>query len=287
MKFIVKIKKFFSNIGLFFKRIFGHEMLYPSEEKIIGMESENKFYNELRKYLPEAYIFPNVLLDKESAKGEIDFVVVYKTKVFVVELKRWRGIIKQDGDKFYQFKSSSSGETYINQLSNPFSQVRKNVFKIKQRFPNVWFEPSVVFLNSQKLEINENYRFFRSTLEFVDYVRNANIKCNNSHDKDYLVKNIECYDSIYNSGGLWAEEQCVIDEKCFKFICNGEIITKKEILIIDIEHHALYDKVVIELKNHRKFVVNLENYKISCRTNGKRHYVSFSKIRRIVIRSER
>lgn len=60
------------------------------------------------------------MLDENLAKGEIDFLVVYKFKVFVVELKTWRGDIYQDGEHFYQDKESSAGEKYTNELGNPF-----------------------------------------------------------------------------------------------------------------------------------------------------------------------
>lgn len=164
MEFFSGIKNFFKKVGAGISRSSGSSIPYTPAEKRVGNYGEEEVYDSLRRALPEATIFRSIVLDENLAKGEIDFLVIYKFKVFVVELKTWRGDIYQEGEQFYQDKESSAGETYTNELGNPFRQVKRNVYLIKQQFKSIWFEPAIIFIEADSVNINSDISWFDKKL---------------------------------------------------------------------------------------------------------------------------
>lgn len=93
MGFFSGIKSFFKKVGIGISRLSGTSIPYTPAEKRVGNYGEEETYDLLKCALPEATIFKSVVLDENLAKGEIDFLIICKFKVFVVELKTWRGDI--------------------------------------------------------------------------------------------------------------------------------------------------------------------------------------------------
>lgn len=283
MGFFSGIKNFFKKVGTGISRSSGSSIPYTPAEKRVGNYGEEEVYDSLSRALPEATIFRSVVLDENLAKGEIDFLVIYKFKVFVVELKTWRGDIYQEGEQFYQDKESSAGETYTNELGNPFRQVKRNVYLIKQQFKSIWFEPAIIFIEADSVNIDGDISWFESIDSFVNFVKNSNIRTNHDYQVASMIKKIKCYDKMIGKSWFDKELSCIIDEESLHFVINGKEIFKKDILSIRVNHHFSYDDVSIELKNHERLETRMDNYQITYRENGKRYKASFSKIDSIAI----
>lgn len=278
MRLFIAVRNFFKKFVIGIKRINGDSLPFTPTNKKVGSHAEIEVFNEIKQLLPNASVIKNVCIDEKLAKGEIDFVIVYKTKVFILELKAWRGRIYQEKEYFYQNKESSIGEVYTNEISNPFKQIKRNLYHIKQRFPNVWFEPLVLFVGPDDIEINESIKWFISVSELVNYIKWCNTNTTHGYNIFELIKNIKSYDVITSSLSFGREIFCIINDSSLKFTVDSKIIKKTNIQSIRINHHFTYDDVEIKLINKEIIKVQLENYKIVYSQNEKRYSVSFSKI---------
>lgn len=83
MGFFSGIKSFFKKVGIGISRLSGNSIPYTPAEKRVGNYGEEETYDLLKCALPEATIFKSVVLDENLAKGEIDFLVIYKFKVLL------------------------------------------------------------------------------------------------------------------------------------------------------------------------------------------------------------
>lgn len=277
------IKSLFQKIGLGISRATGSTLPFTPTKKKVGNYGEVRVYNELKTKLPEATIIRNVCIDSELAKGEIDFLIIYQAKVFVLEVKSWRGNIYQDGDQFFQDKESSGGDSYTNKQVNPFKQIKGSVFQIKQQFHNIWFEPVILFIRTDSININRDIEWFTSVDELVNYINTVDVRTNKENHINSLIKNVRSYDKMTSSSWLGKELSCIIDESCLRFIINEKEITKNDIISIKVKHHFSYDEGLITLKNNEEIVFRFDDHKITYRNNEKSHVVSLSKIDAIFV----
>ncbi|NLN80279.1 MAG: NERD domain-containing protein [Erysipelotrichia bacterium] len=278
MRIFNGIKNFFKKISLGISRTTGYSLPFTSSKKRVGNYGELEVYNELRTKLPEAIIIRNVCLNSKLAKGEIDFLIIYQAKVFVLELKSWRGNIYQDGDQFFQNKQSSGGNSYVNKLDNPFKQIKRNLYQIKQQFNNLWFEPIILFIETNSININRDIEWFTSVDKLVNYINSVDIKTNNEYHINSMMEKIQSYDKIISSSRFNKELSCIIDDSSLRFIANEKEIIKDDIISIKVNHHFSYDDVIITLGNREEVLFRLNNHKITFRKNGKSDIVNLSKI---------
>ena len=75
-----------------------------SEQKRYGNAGENDTAREINQFLPKSIIKPNVIVNTPSGNCEIDLLVVYENKIFVIEVKNWKGRLFQEGDHFVKEK---------------------------------------------------------------------------------------------------------------------------------------------------------------------------------------
>ena len=278
MWIIDKIKEFFHKINVGLERKAGDTLPRVSEEKEWGSMAEDQTYQKLRYMLPDAKIFKNVCLDSKKAKGEIDFLIVYDLKVFVIELKCWKGRIYQDGDIFYKEKDSYE-ETFTKELRSPIRQLNGNIYKLKQKFNNIWFEKALLFLESESVSLeDDDFPYFTDIYNLIDYIKNEGEQ-NKPYAITYLLNNIKQYDLII-SKGLWSgkEKHCIIDPYSLNFTINGTNITKNQIDNISISHNFSYDELRITLKNKNVLYTTEENKTILYIDNNQTYSVSTSKI---------
>lgn len=272
------IRNFFKRIGVGINRATGSSLPFTPPEKKVGNYSEVEVYNALRAKLPEATIIRNICLDSDTAKGDIDLLIIYEQKVFILELKSWRGSIYQEGDNFFQNKDSSSGINYTNERVNPFSQIKRNLFQIKQQFSNIWFTPVILFIKTDSVDINQDIPWFTDIEELLTYIDTVQVRTNQESDISAIIKKVQSYDKLVSSTWFGKELSCIINENSLRFYLNQQEISKKDILSIKVKHHFSYDDAFITLKNTQEIKIRLENHKITYKENGKMKVVSLSKI---------
>ncbi len=273
-----KIRDFFHKVGAGFKRMGAETLPFTPVEKKYGIFGESGMYDRLRALLPDAVIKKSVCLDTETAKGEIDFLIVYQNKVFLVELKSWAGRVYQEGDRFYKEKESRGNQTYTKEMKSPFQQIRRNTYLIKQQFPDIWFEPAVVFQNSDSVNIEANtVPWFDKAEALADYIRN-NGRQNRSLCIQYLLDHVATYDIMISSAWGLKEQACIVDASSLNFESDGRIIGKQEICEIRLTHYFSYDTVRLTLKNGTVVQAENENRVIRYKSNGKNGTVALGKI---------
>lgn len=276
------IKTIIHKIHMGIERMKGENLPYVPDEKKYGNKKEIEIYNFLCIQLPEAKVYKSICIDKASAKGEIDILVIYASKVFIIEIKSWKGKIYQDGDVFYKVKESSSGERYVEQMKSPLKQIKKSTYFMKQQFKNIWFEPIVLFQDCEEIHISGDIACLVNLVDVMDYIKEKGRK-NSYADLEYMNSHLVSYDRLISNHFFEKEQSCIIEESTLTFQIDAFLINKKHIKCIKVEHHFSYDRLLITLKNDLIQQIQLDNHMIYYRNNGSCGSISLSKVDYIFI----
>lgn len=127
-----------------------------------GESGENYAANYLSR-LPDNYlVFQNVPLQHDGRKTELDFLVMSRDGVFIVEVKNHTGYISGDAkDKYWeQDKISSSGNPYFNEMKNPLKQLGFQIFLLSQKLKahgvKVWVDGLVFMSGADEVSVNSD-----------------------------------------------------------------------------------------------------------------------------------
>lgn len=104
------------------------------ETKRYGNIGERKAYEILERSLPEGYIIlQNVFVTYGDRTSEIDFVVVGKTGVFVIEVKNMKGkVIGDYSDKNWLHKKIDQYDIeHQDTFYSPVKQIGTHIFRLK------------------------------------------------------------------------------------------------------------------------------------------------------------
>lgn len=95
----------FHKIGIGLKRTFASKSIKTiSEEKSFGNHGEIEVENHLRQLLPSISIKSNVIVSIPQGRCEIDLLVSYENKIFIIEVKNWVGELYEQGKYFTKKK---------------------------------------------------------------------------------------------------------------------------------------------------------------------------------------
>ncbi|APC97769.1 nuclease-related domain-containing protein [Francisella frigiditurris] len=131
----------------------------PVDIIVSGVEGESKVLDELRKLNNNYVLFNRLILpDEQSTYGtrELDFVVISKNCIYVVEVKNNRGHIEVQNmaERWHVEKTSQHNNVYAKTIKNPIRQVfaQKKVlqtylFKKKVYIKGIPVVTIVVFAN--------------------------------------------------------------------------------------------------------------------------------------------
>lgn len=144
-----------------------------------GIESEFLVTNSLRKLGKKYYLLNDINLPE--AYGNIDHAVLGPNGIFVIESKDFKGNIRCDGDKWYQYKESWKWPIE-HEIKSPSKQVKRNAVKLKQFIQKtfkkpIWVEGIVVFTNPNvKLELNNSTVPILKVEELCNFIKNKKSK---------------------------------------------------------------------------------------------------------------
>ncbi|WP_170178324.1 nuclease-related domain-containing protein [Metamycoplasma neophronis] len=265
------------------KRWFAPPLLLKESKKYYGDGMESRVSKELKMYLPDAKVYHNICLNVQQAKGEIDFLIIYKSNVYVIEVKSWKGNLKQDGNTFIQDKNN--GKKIIHK--SPFKQVIGNLMQLKEQNKGVWFEPIVLFLDADTVVAENSVPWF-TDIESMCYYILKNIHNSNHHiDLEKLEQLLIGYDILYTSQFLTSRwESCIIDPSSLVFEYKNMIINKNNINKIDIVHSLLSDKLTILLNNLEVIKIKVYGHEINYQINGEWYKTNISKLNNIFINAK-
>ncbi len=83
--------------------------------------------------MPDCKIKNNVIIHNSYGNAEIDCLILYKNKIFAVEVKRWKGKIVEKNDCFVQKKiDKRTGEVHIEKRNFPFKQLKRAIYLLRK-----------------------------------------------------------------------------------------------------------------------------------------------------------
>ena len=280
----MEFKKAFHKIKIGFDRMWEESIPWVSDEKKYGNDGEKYVFGEIKKRLPNCQIKQNIIIQTSEGNAEIDCIVLYKNKLFAIEIKHWKGTIVKEGEEFYQEKTDKlTGEVHTTNNKSPIKQLNRAIFLLrkhifeKNKINDVWINPIVFFADADDFYIDdfyaeyndENYTKYNDILfsrikELISYME-MHGEVSNAEDAVKSFNECKAADCILKKDGR--EMQCIVIDNSLNFSTFRCAI--KHILEIRIEHHWHYDTLYIKTKAGANIKVpNIENAKIYINDNG-------------------
>lgn len=101
-----------------------------------GVEGEKAALEILKKLPKDFTVITNPVICNRGSINELDFVVVGKNGVFIVEAKNYRGIIKgkTSEQKWHKLKHTKNGKVYEKEIENPVRQSYRQSRRMREVF---------------------------------------------------------------------------------------------------------------------------------------------------------
>lgn len=281
MVVLMKIKNFFHKLKIGFVRLKGASIPYVSSAKKYGENGEKYFTDALKNALPSSQIKNNVVINTQDGNAEIDCLVLYRNKLFAIEVKRWKGRLTETVDGFIQEKTDRwTSETHIKQHKSPFKQLNRAIYLLKKQISGKIWINSVVYFEDKVFEgisTSNEYVWFSDINDLVNHIKNdGKITYDNNEAKRFFAKCISA-DYLYaNSWGRYLH--CVITPESLNIQTEQGIITRKDISHIHIVHHFSYDELNITLNDASNRRAVIENGKVKVNDGGIFAEYSFCKL---------
>ena len=165
----------FHKIGVGLKRVFFSSSVETiSEEKSYGNVAEFDVKEELQLLLPNCIIKSNVLVNTPKGDCEIDLLICYENKLFIIEVKHWLGRIYEQNDCFIEEKDDRwTDEVHEKEIKSPFVQVKRQVHLLKEQTnSNPWINTVVFFADSEYVEASDDNAWFTDIDDLANYIKN-------------------------------------------------------------------------------------------------------------------
>lgn len=265
------IRAFLHKIKTGFVRIGESALPYTSDAKRYGNHGEDNFTNTLRRELPSCKIKKNIIITTSEGNAEIDCLVLYKNKLFAIEVKNWKGRITEDENGFSQEKADRwTDEIHIKHLKSPFKQLSRAIYLLKRQIPvKAWVNPVVFFENNELESIStftDNIIWFNCYQDLIKHISNEGEVSLGKNANDFFNKCVPA-DYLY-SDACEKSLHCIINRDTLQFKSPQGIIPIDSIVSIQIFHHWSYDELHIQMMDGTKQIITLENAKIQVHDNG-------------------
>lgn len=121
------------------------------EQKAAGKRGEIIFDNVLKDIIrPDDTILSNISITYNEQKTELDFVIINRCGIFVIEVKNYSGTMYGGVDDFKWEKTKTNNNIYTKCVQNPVRQVKREVYILKDYLKsygiNVWISGYVYFV---------------------------------------------------------------------------------------------------------------------------------------------
>lgn len=236
----------FHKISVFFKRAFSAKSLPKIDGiKRYGNKAEDDFEQRLVKLIPNVKYKRNVFIDAPTGKCEIDFLINYKNKLFIVEVKHYKGRVYGESDgNFIKYKQDTyTDDIHVKEMKNPFRQVNRQASLIKEMtHSHPWINTIVYFYGTKEIFLQNDRTWFTDINDVADYIKNDGCESYQDEIKKCFSR---CKSLDYVVGGSFGNTiRCNVSDSSFAF-CGYK---KEDIKRLDIEHFFTYDNVHVCLK---------------------------------------
>jgi hypothetical protein len=162
-----------------------------------GVRGENATLKILKKLPKDFTVITNPVILNRGIKMELDFLVIGKNSVFIVETKNHRGILsgKTSNAEWHQVKHSKNGKVYEKDISNPIKQSFRQCRRMEELFRDFDITAtvySVLFFVDSRTELKilddaqMNVAIFNDEESMLDYIENT--KGKNTISQNELIK---------------------------------------------------------------------------------------------------
>lgn len=256
---------------------------YTSQRKKYGDWGEDEFVLAIQSRLPDCKIKKNIIIQTTQVNAEIDCLILYKNKLFAIEVKHWKGrLIDRDGN-FIQYKCDRwTDEIHTKVHKSPFKQLGRAVYLLrKQILDNAWINNIVFFEESDYIETESDNVYFDNINELVSHIISDG-KTSWGNDASAFFEKCIAADSIYSNS--WGNSlHCKVCDDSLIFATSSGTLNRHNIQLISISHHWSYDEVKIEAKDGTRYVVNIENGSIYVIDNGYKYRYALCKLDYILL----
>lgn len=169
-----------------------------------GIKGENAIAYELKCANLGLYVLRDITLPYENLKAQIDFVVISKGFIYLIECKNLIGDIYVDNKGEFQREYELAGKKIKEAIYSPYTQAVRHKDILKKRwlaknnslfttlneknFDNLWYKPLVVLANSKSiLDIKRAPLEIRKNTIRIDQLVNYIKNDLSNYDKDLLT----------------------------------------------------------------------------------------------------
>ena len=169
-----------------------------------GIKGEEAIAYELKCANLGLYVLRDITISYEDLKAQIDFVVVSKGFVYLIECKNLIGNIYVDNKGEFQREYDLAGKKIREAIYSPYTQAMRHKDILKKRwlsknsslltilnekkFDNLWYKPLVVLANSKSiLDIKRAPLEIRKNTIRIDQLINYIKNDLSNYDKDLLT----------------------------------------------------------------------------------------------------
>ena len=149
-----------------------------------GVRGEEATLKILRRLPKDFTVLTNPVIHNRGVTMELDFVVICKNGVFIVESKNYRGIVSGKTSKTYwkQIKHGKNNKTYEKEVSNPAKQSFRQKRRLEELFRDLKITaniyPVLYFVDSRtELKIqddaNLNVAIIKNEDSLLDFIQNT------------------------------------------------------------------------------------------------------------------
>lgn len=169
-----------------------------------GIKGEEAIAYELKCANLGLYVLRDITISYEDLKAQIDFVVVSKGFIYLIECKNLVGNIYVDNKGEFQREYDLAGKKIKEAIYSPYTQAMRHKDILKKRwlskngslltilnekkFDNLWYKPLVVLANSKSiLDVKKAPESVKKNTiridQLITYIKNDLV----NYDKDLLI----------------------------------------------------------------------------------------------------
>ncbi len=148
-----------------------------------GVKGEKQTYETLKQLPKEFTVITNPVIHNRGSVSELDFVVIGKNGVFIVECKNYRGIISGNtSDQNWKQIKHGKNKNYEKTVKNPAKQAHRQGRRMVEMFKDFGITanifPIVYFVdNSSEIKIVDdnqlNVAIINNEKNLLDYILNS------------------------------------------------------------------------------------------------------------------
>ena len=251
---------------------------YTSQAKKYGDWGEDTFFRTIQSRLPDCKIKKNIIIQTAEGNAEIDCLILYKNKLFAIEIKSWKGrLVDRDGN-FVQYKLDRwTDEIHTKVHKSPFKQLGRAVYLLRKQIPdNAWINNIVFFEESDYIETESDNVWFDNVNELISHII-SNGKPSWGNNASAFFEKCIAADYLYNNS--WGKSlHCIVCDDSLRFATSSGTLNRHNIQSISISHHWSYDEVIIEAKDGTQHTVNIENGSVYVIDNGHEYRYALCKL---------